>query len=617
MLIVIGGVLAAVLLGGAGVAVVDATRAAPLPRSEVRRYLDAWASGAPSVDALSVKGAGAAADQKRFRSDLGITASSLTLTALRTQGDHVVAAVAATHTLRGLGEWKVESSLAFVHRGDRWLADWKPSALHPHAAAGDHFERDRTRPARAPILGESGVSLTPQVPVVLVGVEPRRVTDHDALATALQQTLGIDPARLDAALAAPGVQPDHFVQVAQLRDDRYQQVKPVLYPIPGVEFQRKDMRLPLDDVFAAQTLGRTGEITAELLDKLGPLYQVGDTVGLSGLELAHERELAGTPSGRIRLVTSTGAEEVLQSFTGVAPTPVTTTLRPDVQRAADAALDGVTVPAALVALDAGTGAVLAVSSRPLAEPLNRALDGHYPPGSTFKIVTTDALISARGADEQLTCPTQVVIGGKPFRNFENEALGALSLRDAFVHSCNTAFASAASTLPDDALVAAAARYGFGVKYATSGASAEGGAFPPPHDAAERAAAAIGQGRVLATPVHMASVAAAATTGTWHAPYLLPAQRSTATASPTPAAIGPLGDFMRGVVTEGTASATANVPDLIGKTGTAEFGPGDPPATHAWFVGSRHGVAFAVILEGGGVGGRDAGPVAARFATATG
>jgi cell division protein FtsI/penicillin-binding protein 2 len=70
--------------------------------------------------------------------------------------------------------------------------------------------------------------------------------------------------------------------------------------------------------------------------------------------------------------------------------------------------------------------------------------------------------------------------------------------------------------------------------------------------------------------------------------------------------------MRQVVTEGTA-APAHLPAAVGgKTGTAEFGTGDPLPTHAWFIGFRGDLAFAVVVEDGGVGGEVAAPVAARF-----
>lgn len=190
------------------------------------------------------------------------------------------------------------------------------------------------------------------------------------------------------------------------------------------------------------------------------------------------------------------------------------------------------------------------------------------------------------------------------------------MRDAFIHSCNTAFAAAAGRLPDDALPAAARRYGFEVDYSTGLGSQDPATFPPPVDQADCAAAAIGQGRVLATPAHMASVAAAATTGTWHPPHLLARDVGSApgpSASPTPAAVEPLRSFLRGVVTDGTAKVASDVPGLVGKTGTAEYGTGNPLPTHAWFIGERNGIAFSIVLEGGGVGGRAA-PLATRFAT---
>ena len=597
-------------------AATTACRGGNLPADEGRAFLELWSKGdGPAVDQLAVAGSGAAADQQRFRTEVGITRSTLQLGKVRREGGPV-AAVTAVHRVRGLGEWRVESSLRFVRRDGRWLVDWKPSALHPDAEPGDRFERERSRPARAPILGAGGQPLTVVGKVVAIGVQPSKIRDQGALGAALLQNIGVDPARLDAALKAPGVKPEHFVPLLEVREERFRQVEAPLRPTPGVVFQRKDARITPSEAFAAHTVGRTGEITAEQLEELGPSYQPNDIVGRSGLELALERDLAGTPSGEIRLQKVGGPRQVLHRVTGSAPRPVTTTLRADVQNAADAALGGVTVPAALVALDSRTGGILAVASRPLAEPLNRAVAGRYPPGSTFKIVTTDALIAAAGPEQRLPCPAQATVGGKRFKNFEGEKLGDISLRDALVHSCNTAFASAAARLPDEALSRAAGRYGFGVEYSPGLGPKSPATFPDPKDEAERAAAAIGQARVLATPAHMASVVAAATTGTWRAPHLVPVAGSQPpTASPTPAAVEPLKAFLRGVVTEGTARSAAGVPGLVGKTGTAEFGTGEPLPTHAWFVGERNGVAFAVLLEGGGVGGRDAAPVGARFAAA--
>ena len=71
--------------------------------------------------------------------------------------------------------------------------------------------------------------------------------------------------------------------------------------------------------------------------------------------------------------------------------------------------------------------------------------------------------------------------------------------------------------------------------------------------------------------------------------------------------------MASVVQSGGTAAGAGLPSgTFGKTGTAEFGNGNPPPTHAWFIGYRGNLAFAVIVEGGGVGGRVAAPLAAQF-----
>jgi cell division protein FtsI/penicillin-binding protein 2 len=71
--------------------------------------------------------------------------------------------------------------------------------------------------------------------------------------------------------------------------------------------------------------------------------------------------------------------------------------------------------------------------------------------------------------------------------------------------------------------------------------------------------------------------------------------------------------MRRVVTEGSGTAAdASGTEVAGKTGTAEFGSGDPLPTHAWFIGFRGDLALAIVIEGGGVGGRDAAPVAGQI-----
>ena len=153
-----------------------------------------------------------------------------------------------------------------------------------------------------------------------------------------------------------------------------------------------------------------------------------------------------------------------------------------------------------------------------------------------------------------------------------------------------------------------------------GIDSVGGSFPEPEGQADLLAASIGQGKVTASPLHMASVAAAVKSGSWRAPTLIHGDQAPDRPEPVPLddeIRDTLDELMHEVVTHGTGTNAA-VPgrDVAGKTGTAEFGPEDPPETHAWFIGFDEDVAFACLVEGGGSGGSAAAPLAARFVAAT-
>ena len=230
------------------------------------------------------------------------------------------------------------------------------------------------------------------------------------------------------------------------------------------------------------------------------------------------------------------------------------------------------------------------------------------------ITAAALLLGGSSRSTPAPCPAELTVDGRVFRNFEGESAGSLDLAGAFQISCNNAFIGLADQLPSDALLRAGARFGFGTKWSLPVPS-YGGTFPKPKDGAERAASAIGQGRVLASPVQMASVAAAVASGQWRAPTLTtqPAPRPVSTPALGGDVAATLQSFMASVVQSGGTAAGAGLPSgTSGKTGTAEFGSGNPPPTHAWFIGYRGNTAFAVIVEGGGVGGRVAAPLAARF-----
>ncbi|SEG66145.1 NTF2-like N-terminal transpeptidase domain-containing protein [Nonomuraea solani] len=296
--------------------------------------------------------------------------------------------------------------------------------------------------------------------------------------------------------------------------------------------------------------------------------------------------------------------------------PIQTTIDLKVHQAGARALKGVDKPASLVALRASTGEILAVVNAP--GGFNRALLGKYPPGSTFKVVTASALV-ADGVrpDRQVTCPAEKNIGGFPFHNAGFEDFGTLSFRDAFAHSCNTTFGEmSVAELNGGRLGEVAKSFGFGTAI-TPGVPAVRAEFPDPKDDTDLASASIGQGRVLASPLNMASVAAAIASGAWIPPRLVTGEAipDAQPDNPRPLEEGvvkALRTLMPAVVTDGTAHGVRFPSGTAGKTGTAEYGSGTEPPAHSWFIGYRGDVAFAVIVEGGGAGSAVAAPIAARF-----
>ncbi len=613
-LLVVGVVV--LLIAGGGTFYVTSRDDEPrLATAEVSRYLAAWERFDAAAMAREVDGAppGLVEAVIAMRDDLRVTRATFRPGVV----DEVQATYSADLEVGGVGRLRYDGVLPVVRVDKDWRIVWSHATLHPALTPDLHFELGLVWPSRASIVGAAGAPLVSTSDVLVIGLQPGRIQDLAGVQAVLQQQLGTDPLAVVDALNAPGVQPDHFVAVDQVPRDRFTPIRPVLEPVPGIFFQQGSGRVTPADDFALHLLGRFGEITAERLAELGPPYRAGDLVGLSGLEGAYERQLAGQPSGEVRIEDGSGVEvAVLAQFPGTPPEPLVLTLDPRVQTAADQALAGVGTPAAIVAIDAPTGEVRAVAARPLTEPFNRALDGRYPPGSSFKVVTTEALVRAGTRPETVvSCEPTATVGGRQFKNFEDESFGAIPFRTAFARSCNTAFVTLADALSGADLVAAADRFGFGVPY-DAGVGATGGEFPDPGDAAERAAASIGQGRVLASPLHMASVAAAVASGTWRAPRITGPAPDLPPIVLEPATAAVLADLMREVVRTGSATvAAAAGQDVAGKTGTAEFGEADPPATHAWFIGFRGPLAFAVLVEAGGVGGRVAAPIGAKFLAA--
>ena len=616
---VIVGLVAVLVLGAVGAGAWWLLRPTAKPEPVAAAYLEAW--GRKDWAAMQAQVAAPPADFAKRHTDmveaLRVTGASFTPGTTTVTDDRAELPFQAKLELRALGEWPYQGTLRLVRRDDRWLVDWSPATLHPDLAEGQRFQRTRTWPDRAPILAADGSELAGPGPVVTVNVVGERVKDSAEVADALEVHAQVPAKVARQALADAERRPNQAVPVVTMPEADYQAIKEQIYPVPGLSFEAGVGREYNGPISTRILLGSVGPVTADDLTELGAPYQTGDQTGHgNGLEAAFERQLAGTPSGEVRLAGGDGeAARVLHRFPGKDGQALETTLDPQVQEAAEDALDSLAKPAALVAMQPSTGELLAVVNSPF-HGYNRALLGRYPPGSTFKVVTAGALLeSGLRPTGPVDCPKEAKVGGRTFSNFEDEVLGRIPFSSAFAHSCNTAFVQqAAKRLDGDELVAAAAQFGFGLD-PSPGIPAVTSRVPSPSDRADLAAESFGQGRVTASPLQMAQVAATVANGRWRHPTLVAEGEGGPAEAPDPLdgkVAGTLRTLMRQVVTEGTA-APAGLPGKVGgKTGTAEFGTGDPLPTHAWFIGFRGDLAFAVVVEDGGVGGRVAAPVAARF-----
>ncbi|MGW8531611.1 penicillin-binding transpeptidase domain-containing protein [Nocardiopsis sp. NPDC055824] len=377
--------------------------------------------------------------------------------------------------------------------------------------------------------------------------------------------------------------------------------------------------------------GSLGEATEEDLERLGPAYSVGDTVGLGGLQLTYEEQLAGEAATTILMVDAAQAEDpasleateenTVATLDGSDGQDITTSIDMGIQNAASSAIIDSDDPAGLVAVRPSTGEILAAVNVP--GGFNRAFEGQYPPGSSFKIVTYSALLdNGMGMDASLDCPEEYDLGGWPFRNAGGAEYGAQSVTEAFATSCNTALVErVGAQLSGETLQASAEQFGMNAPL-DIGVPAFEPSFPPVDSSTMLGAQSIGQGQILTSPLHMATVPAAVADGSWRHPVLVTEPAATELPEPRPIANAEaLRGMMRAVVTDGTAENVPFQGEVFGKTGTAEYGTAedadenDELPSHAWMVGYKGDVAFAVVVDGGGGGSAVAAPLAAAFTNA--
>ncbi|MCX0278044.1 hypothetical protein NLM24_47400 [Nocardia zapadnayensis] len=301
----------------------------------------------------------------------------------------------------GIPDWTYTSVLEVRKHRLSWQAEFVPAVVHPDLTGGHVFAVESAPAQRGQIHGAGDAVLTSTEAVVDVGIEPGRVEDLDEVVRVLEAELDVDPGplrdRVESAAATA------FVPVITLRERDYIDVAGAIRPIPGTVFRRSERSIPVRQGLGPLLLGRVGEATAEEIAAAPARVRPGELVGRGGLQEHYEEELAGSDGYTLSIATAPvdgesapeePAAEPLLTVDPVPGRPVRTTIDLAVQAAAEAALQDTGSPAALIAVDPGTGEIRAVANAD--GGFDRALRGGYSDGPHSLLV--EALLEQRGED---------------------------------------------------------------------------------------------------------------------------------------------------------------------------------------------------------------------------
>ena len=239
-----------------------------------------------------------------------------------------------------------------------------------------------------------------------------------ASARALARAVGVDEAPYVTRVRDAGAKA--YVEAIVLRPGDARAVVRAASRIKGAGVVRDSLPLAPTREFARPVLGTVGPVTAEIVAESAGAYRAGDEAGLSGLEARYDERLRGTPGATVEAVDAQGDGRQVFSVEPQPGEPLATTLDLDLQNDAERVLADVRPASALVAIRPSTGDVLAAASGAGGGGLSTATVGQYAPGSTFKVVSSLALLRAGvSPSTTLSCPRTTVVDGKSFKNYDD------------------------------------------------------------------------------------------------------------------------------------------------------------------------------------------------------
>jgi hypothetical protein len=570
----------------------------PSPLASVRDFLLAWQLTDFTAAAQKTTGdtKAVAGELRQTFGDLDAASLNLSLGHIHASGSAAVADFTVTWDLTANQSlWTYNSQMRLREVDGEWKVVWDPSIIEPALKNGDRLAIVISSQQRAPILTGDGQSMLRTTRAEEFGVYPGALTDPTATLTRFAKIANLDATQLIQRVEASPPQSFLVLATVQLPDRSGTAWR--LRHVRGV--RHRVVAMALSPAMAPELVGQLGPATAIRLEEIGTPFQPGDTVGVSGVQMLEQRRLAGTPNVQVVVDDPSGAaEQVLRTWTGASSQLVQTTLNASTQSAATAALARLHVRASLVAVDPRSGSILAVANH-LTGGQDDALDGKYPPGMTFGIVSGHALLESgqTSLTTAVTCPPSLTVGDDLFRGDG----GGRTFQQAFATGCQTAMASLSRTLGGKDLSTSAATFGIGRSWGLPVPSYSG-TVPATTDQSQLAEQTVGQGGVLVSPLAMALAAAAVDTGTWRPPQIYTAPEQSPAVQPVvlnSITATSLAQLMRDAVANGSAHA-ANVTragqQVSGVTASVTQGG----TTYTWFVGYAGQTAFAVEVQGGKV-----------------
>ncbi len=588
---------------------------------------------------------------------------------------------------KGPGEMKGRAYIAAIFAGIAffmlaarlWQLQVKDVRRFKELSMNNSIRLIKSPAPRGIISDRNGEKIADNRPGFDLYLVPEDVKDWDKTRQMLNDLVGIDNDAIDERLKASKARP--AFQAIKLREDlswdETVRIEGARFEMPGVMLEVAPKRSYLYAEAFAHLVGYIGEISEKELSELSSTqrYSPGDLTGKYGIEKSLEGDLRGIDGGKEIEVDAAGRK--IRDIDWVSPSPgnnIKLTIDLKTQISAYLALKG--KAGAAVAIEPSTGKVLAVVSTPGFEPnelssgvtqdkwreivenpldvlTNRAIQGLYPPASTFKPIHALAALE----ENVITPETRIYSGpafrfaGRDYRDWKEEGHGTISVHRAIVESSDTFFYQVGLKLGIGRLARHSRAFGFGAKTGVGLLNEKSGIVPSAEwkkkalgvrwYEGETISASVGQGYMLATPIQVANAyAAIANNGTVFVPQLIEeiaspegnalfafAPRKKGALYGTGKNLKTVAEALKGVVHEqgGTAHFLSGAGlRIAGKTGTAQVrkliqrtknieGIAYKNRDHAWFAGyapyDDPKIAVCVIVEHGGFGASAAAPVA--------